>query len=38
MKHFVHTPVNIFIVCHGADFKVDFKKKNIFKHVQQTLF
>ena len=37
MKHFVHTPVNIFIVCHGADFKVDFKK-NIFKHVQQTLF
>ena len=20
-----HTPVNIFIVCHGADFTVDFK-------------
>ena len=36
MKHFAHTPVNIFIVCHSADFKVDFQ--NITKHVQQTLF
>ena len=26
MKHFAHTPINIFIVCHSADFKVDFSK------------